>query len=104
MSVDFALIKVLEGRGGDLSHFLSSFPTPALLRVKQVKDGSGRLEYIGYAPASATLSDPYWLIKKQVYDGAGFLTDGVLANAEAKFNKVFNTGANEYENYSYSVS
>lgn len=100
MSVELALIKVLESKGTDLGHFLSTFPTPALLRVRQVKDGNGRLEYIGYAPASSSLSDPYWLIKKQVFDEAGFMTDAVLANGEAKFNKVMN----DYSSYAYSVS
>jgi hypothetical protein len=104
MSVDSALIKILESNGSDLNAFLSTFPTQLLLRVVSVKGttggATGNIEYIMYGLPSASKSDPVWLIKKFIYDVAGFQTDSLFANGEAKFNKV----ADNYNGYTYSTS
>lgn len=108
MSLDLAILKVLEGRPEDLQHFLNSFPAQLLLRVEQVKGTSGgatgQVEYVGFAPANARLTDAKWFIKKNIYDSAGFQTQSLIADREAKFNKVFNSGANEYANYTYTTT
>ena len=104
MSGELALIKILEGRGDDLNHFLSAFPTQLLLRREMTKDANGRVEYIGYALSGATLSQAQWLIVKNIYDATGFQTQYLFANGEAKFNKVFNSGASEYVSYTYTTS
>lgn len=109
MSVDLALLKVLESRPEDLLHFLSSFPAQLLLRREQVKGtaggATGMVEYAGYAPSDATLNEAKWLIVKFVYDSTGFNTQALLAGGEAKFNKVFNAaGGNQYASYTYTTS
>lgn len=108
MSLDSALIKILESKGGDLNHFLSAFPTQLLLRTIMVKGtvagAADRVEYIGYALPGTTKSEPSWLIKKNVYDATGFQTDSVFADGEAKFDKVFDTGASEYAAYTFSTT
>lgn len=108
MSVESALIKILEGERENLGHFLSAFPTQLLLRVKLVKGvaagATDRVEYIGYAPSDSTLAQPRWLIKKNVYDATGFQTDAVFAGGALKFNKVFDSGATEYTGYTYSTT
>lgn len=108
MSTDSALVKILEGRGEDLNHFLSAFPTQLLLRTVMVKGtaggASGRMEFIGYALPGTAKTQARWLIKKLVYDSDGFQIDSIFADGEAKFNKVFDTGASEYADYTFSVS
>lgn len=108
MSTEQALIKILENTSGDLNHFLSAFPTQLLLRTRMVKGTSGgaedRVEYIGYALSDTTLTQPRWLIKKNVYDSTGFQIDAVFADGEMKFNKIFDNGSTTYASYTYSVS
>lgn len=104
MSIDLALIKVLENKKNDLQHFLSAFPTQLLFRIEQTKDAEGRPEYIGYAPADALLTEAKWLIFKYIYDAGGFNTQKLIANGEAKFNKVWNSGASEYTTYTYTTT
>ena len=105
---DLALIKILEGNGLDLNHFISAFPTHLLLRTRMVKGVAGgatdQVEYVGYALPGTSLAEPKWLIKKLIYDGTGFQIDNVFANGEAKFNKVFDANGSEWATYTYSVS
>ena len=70
----------------------------------QTKDAEGRPEYIGYAPADALLTEAKWLIFKYIYDAGGFNTQKLIANGEAKFNKVWNSGASEYTTYTYTTT
>jgi hypothetical protein len=104
MSIDLALIKILEGRGGDLSHFLSAFPTQLLLRVISVKGtaggANGNIEYLCYALPGTLKSEPKWLIKKFIYDVDGFQIDSLFADGTAKFDKV----QSAYSGYTYSDS
>ena len=97
--------KVRESRPNDLDHYISAFPTQILLRVEQVKgtsgNANGRVEYIGYAPPDALLSQPAWQIKKLIYDSDGFNTQILFANGSSKFNLVFNSGVSEYDDYTY---
>lgn len=102
MSLNLALKKILEAAEKDSEHFLSAFPTHLLLRLEMVKGTSGgatgQVEYIGYALPDVLKTESKWLIKKNIYDSAGFMTQSLFANGEAKFNKVMNS----YAGYTYT--
>ena len=104
----FALKKVLSSAGTDPEHFLSAFPTQLLFRNKIVKgvagNATGRTEYVGLALPNVTLTQAKWQIKKLVYDSTGFQTDVLFADGSAEFNKVFDSGASEYANFTYTAT
>ena len=108
MSINLAMKKVLKGRGTDLEHFLSAFPSQLLYRTKIVKgvsgNATGKAEYVGLALPDSTLSQAKWQIKKLVYDSTGFQTDVLFADGTADFDKVFDSGSSEYANYTYSAT
>jgi hypothetical protein len=99
MGTPLALVKILEGRADDVNHFLSAFPTQLLLRIRMVKHATnGQMEYVGYALPGATLAEAKWLIKKQVFDANGFVTDFIFADGTSKFDKIMAS----YSTYTYT--
>lgn len=108
MDIGYTVKKVLERNGEDLDHFLSAFPTHLLFRTKLVKgttgNADGKTEYIGLAPADATLGQARWQIKKLVYDATGFQTDVLFADGDTKFDKVFDSGSSEYAAYTFTTT
>ena len=98
MSVDLAVLKILESTGADLEHLLKIIPASELLRTKIIWDADGNPIYIGISTSDASLSDPRWLIKKIVWDINGNPTDTLFADGEKEFTKVMN----DYLDYNYS--
>lgn len=103
-TVDSTVKKVRVGAPTDLEHFLSAFPTQLLFRQEIVMgttgNANGRVEYIGFAPPSALLSDPLWQVKKLIYDSNGNNTQVLFANGSADFNKIMSN----YASYTYTTT
>jgi len=100
MSIDQALIKVLESTATDLSHLLKIIPASYLFRSEIIYDMSNNPIYVGIALSNSSLSDPKWMIKKIVYDGNNNPLRVIFADGEIKFNKVMSS----YSGYTYSES
>lgn len=107
-AVESAVKKVNVNDPSGLDHFLSAFPAQLLFRSKIVKGVSGNAvglpEYVGFAPCNAALYSRSWQIKKLIYDSTGFNTDVLFADGTAEFKNVFDSGASEYANYTYSAT
>lgn len=70
-----------------------------LVHIKKFsKDGSGRMEYIGYALPNTGDSDAKWFIKKLTYDVDSFQVDELFAGGNANFDKLWSLRAS----YTYS--
>jgi hypothetical protein len=98
MSLDLALLKILESQGTDLAHFLQNISAIGLMRIEIKYDANQNPEYVGLTLSDATLSDPKWMIRKIVYDANQNPIRVIFANGTNKFDKVFNS----YLGYSYS--
>jgi YD repeat-containing protein len=100
MGIEFALIKVREGRGTDLHHFVAV--SDADLRTEIIigvaGNALGKTEYIGSALPDATLSQPVWKITKLVYDASGNVIRILYADGSEKFDKTMSA----YAGYTYS--
>lgn len=65
-------------------------------------NGSNQIEYIGYAPPGTGEGEAGWTIMKNVYNGSGLQTKSLVADQDAPFSLVFDSGSSEYANYTYS--
>ena len=100
MSVDLAILKILEGNGTDLHHLLQVIPASSLLRTQIVWDSSNNPIYVGISLSDVTLNDPKWMIRKINWDTSNNPTQVLFADGEIKFNKVFNS----YLSYTYTAT
>lgn len=60
------------------------------------------IEYIGYAPPGTQEGEAGWTIVKFIYNGSGLQTKSLVAQQDAPFSLVFDTGSSEYASYDYS--
>jgi len=100
MSVDLAVLKILESTGADLEHLLKIIPSSDLLRTKIHWDVNNNPIYVGLSTSDASLSDPRWLIRKILWDVNNNPTDILFADGEIEFTKVMS----DYLSYTYSAS
>ena len=100
MSIDLAILKILESTGLDLQHLLKVVPASALLRTYIVWDASNNPIYLGVSLSNSSLDDPKWMIRKILWDASNNPTQVLFANGEIKFDKVMNN----YLTYTYTAT
>jgi hypothetical protein len=92
MGIELALVKLMNGKGTDLRHSLTTSDIDLRTEVIYGTAGNatGEIEYVGYSLPDTTLSQPLWQIVKVIYDANGNAIRLIYANGTDKYDKVMN--------------